>query len=98
MCLTVTSVLQKLSAYNTRLFKKENGAKTCYEVRLASAVKKGQSSNEITQIASVRVTVTLTRCMQDIVLTHLTAKQTARWMASVNPAAGALILREKSSP
>ncbi|XP_051903615.1 dipeptidyl peptidase 3 [Hippocampus zosterae] len=31
---------KKLSAYNTRLFKKENGGKTCYEVRLASAVKK----------------------------------------------------------
>uniref|UniRef100_A0A8C6TME1 Dipeptidyl peptidase 3 n=1 Tax=Neogobius melanostomus TaxID=47308 RepID=A0A8C6TME1_9GOBI len=30
---------KKLSAYNTRLFKKENGGKTCYEVRLASAVK-----------------------------------------------------------
>ncbi|XP_061659587.1 dipeptidyl peptidase 3 [Syngnathoides biaculeatus] len=31
---------KKLSAYNTRLFKRENGEKTCYEVRLASAVKK----------------------------------------------------------
>ncbi|XP_077448467.1 dipeptidyl peptidase 3 isoform X1 [Stigmatopora argus] len=31
---------KKLSAYNTRLFKRENGDKTCYEVRLASAVKK----------------------------------------------------------
>ncbi|KAJ3589221.1 hypothetical protein NHX12_010068 [Muraenolepis orangiensis] len=31
---------RKLSAYNTRLFKKENGAKMCYEVRLASAVQK----------------------------------------------------------
>ncbi|XP_062309788.1 dipeptidyl peptidase 3 [Osmerus eperlanus] len=29
---------KKLSAYNTRLFKKEGGGKTCYEVRLASAV------------------------------------------------------------
>nr|XP_057942495.1 dipeptidyl peptidase 3 [Doryrhamphus excisus]XP_057942496.1 dipeptidyl peptidase 3 [Doryrhamphus excisus] len=31
---------KKLSAYNTRLFKRENGEKTCYEVRLASAVDK----------------------------------------------------------
>ncbi|XP_061754696.1 dipeptidyl peptidase 3 isoform X1 [Nerophis ophidion] len=31
---------KKLSAYNTRLFKRENGEKTCYEVRLASAVNK----------------------------------------------------------
>ncbi|CAL1573218.1 unnamed protein product [Knipowitschia caucasica] len=30
---------KKLSAYNTRLFKKEDGGKICYEVRLASAVK-----------------------------------------------------------
>uniref|UniRef100_A0A8C9X2H5 Dipeptidyl peptidase 3 n=1 Tax=Sander lucioperca TaxID=283035 RepID=A0A8C9X2H5_SANLU len=28
---------KKLSAYNTRLFKRDNGGKTCYEVRLASA-------------------------------------------------------------
>ena len=34
--------LQKLSAYNTRLFKKEGGGKTCYEVRLASAVTTGE--------------------------------------------------------
>uniref|UniRef100_A0A667YRT1 Dipeptidyl peptidase 3 n=1 Tax=Myripristis murdjan TaxID=586833 RepID=A0A667YRT1_9TELE len=34
---------QNLSAYNTRLFKRENGGKACYEVRLASAVQKGQS-------------------------------------------------------
>uniref|UniRef100_A0A674P6I9 Dipeptidyl peptidase 3 n=1 Tax=Takifugu rubripes TaxID=31033 RepID=A0A674P6I9_TAKRU len=33
---------KKLSAYNTRLFKRENGGKICYEVRLASAVQKGQ--------------------------------------------------------
>ncbi|CAL8265755.1 unnamed protein product [Merluccius merluccius] len=31
---------KNLSAYNTRLFKKENGGKMCYEVRLASAVQK----------------------------------------------------------
>ncbi|XP_053702230.1 dipeptidyl peptidase 3 [Synchiropus splendidus] len=31
---------KKLSAYNTRLFKKDIGAKACYEVRLASAIKK----------------------------------------------------------
>uniref|UniRef100_A0A672ZTA3 Dipeptidyl peptidase 3 n=1 Tax=Sphaeramia orbicularis TaxID=375764 RepID=A0A672ZTA3_9TELE len=31
---------KKLSAYNTRLFKKDNGGKVCYEVRLASAVQK----------------------------------------------------------
>ncbi|XP_054610474.1 dipeptidyl peptidase 3 [Dunckerocampus dactyliophorus] len=31
---------KKLSAYNTRLFKRENGEKTCYEVRMASAVDK----------------------------------------------------------
>ncbi|XP_034746579.1 dipeptidyl peptidase 3 isoform X1 [Etheostoma cragini] len=31
---------KKLSAYNTRLFKRDNGGKTCYEVRLASAVQK----------------------------------------------------------
>lgn len=30
---------KKLSAYNTRLFKKDNGGKASYEVRLASAVK-----------------------------------------------------------
>lgn len=30
---------KKLSAYNTRLFKKDNGGKPSYEVRLASAVK-----------------------------------------------------------
>uniref|UniRef100_A0A8C2WVZ5 Dipeptidyl peptidase 3 n=1 Tax=Cyclopterus lumpus TaxID=8103 RepID=A0A8C2WVZ5_CYCLU len=29
---------KKLSAYNTRLFKRDNGGKACYEVRLASAV------------------------------------------------------------
>lgn len=33
---------QNLSAYNTRLFKKESDGKRCYEVRLASAVKKGE--------------------------------------------------------
>lgn len=33
---------QNLSAYNTRLFKKESEGKRCYEVRLASAVKKGE--------------------------------------------------------
>ncbi|XP_029029652.1 dipeptidyl peptidase 3 isoform X2 [Betta splendens] len=31
---------KKLSAYNTRLFKRDNGGKTSYEVRLASAVLK----------------------------------------------------------
>ncbi|XP_034033982.1 dipeptidyl peptidase 3 isoform X1 [Thalassophryne amazonica] len=31
---------QKLSAYNTRLFKSDSGGKACYEVRLASAVQK----------------------------------------------------------
>ncbi|KAG8008069.1 Dipeptidyl peptidase 3 [Nibea albiflora] len=31
---------KKLSAYNTRLFKRQNGGKACYEVRLASAVQK----------------------------------------------------------
>ncbi|XP_053298335.1 dipeptidyl peptidase 3 [Pleuronectes platessa] len=31
---------KKLSAYNTRLFKRDNGGKACYEVRLASAVQK----------------------------------------------------------
>ncbi|XP_037543246.1 dipeptidyl peptidase 3 [Nematolebias whitei] len=31
---------KKLSAYNTRLFKKDGGGKPCYEVRLASAVQK----------------------------------------------------------
>ncbi|XP_062867238.1 dipeptidyl peptidase 3 [Trichomycterus rosablanca] len=31
---------KNLSAYNTRLFKKESDGKRCYEVRLASAVKK----------------------------------------------------------
>lgn len=34
---------QKLSAYNTRLFKRDNGGKACYEVRLASAVQKGKN-------------------------------------------------------
>lgn len=33
---------QGLSAYNTRLFKKESEGKHCYEVRLASAVKRGE--------------------------------------------------------
>uniref|UniRef100_A0A3B4WVI5 Dipeptidyl peptidase 3 n=1 Tax=Seriola lalandi dorsalis TaxID=1841481 RepID=A0A3B4WVI5_SERLL len=37
---------KKLSAYNTRLFKKDNGGKACYEVRLASAVQKGQNCSE----------------------------------------------------
>uniref|UniRef100_A0A4W6EZX7 Dipeptidyl peptidase 3 n=1 Tax=Lates calcarifer TaxID=8187 RepID=A0A4W6EZX7_LATCA len=32
---------KKLSAYNTRLFKRDDGGKACYEVRLASAVQKG---------------------------------------------------------
>ncbi|KAK7925906.1 hypothetical protein WMY93_008216 [Mugilogobius chulae] len=36
---------KKLSAYNTRLFKKEDGGKTCYEVRLASAVKQDCAVN-----------------------------------------------------
>eukprot|EP00064_Thunnus_orientalis_P007283 superscaffoldBa00000796_g7303 len=31
---------KKLAAYNTRLFKRNNGGKDCYEVRLASAVQK----------------------------------------------------------
>uniref|UniRef100_A0A4W6F0T8 Dipeptidyl peptidase 3 n=1 Tax=Lates calcarifer TaxID=8187 RepID=A0A4W6F0T8_LATCA len=31
---------KKLSAYNTRLFKRDDGGKACYEVRLASAVQK----------------------------------------------------------
>uniref|UniRef100_H2L990 Dipeptidyl peptidase 3 n=1 Tax=Oryzias latipes TaxID=8090 RepID=H2L990_ORYLA len=31
---------KKLSAYNTRLFKRNDGGKVCYEVRLASAVEK----------------------------------------------------------
>lgn len=35
--------LQKLSAYNTRLFKRDKEGKACYEVRLASAVQKGQN-------------------------------------------------------
>uniref|UniRef100_A0AAQ5Y9X4 Dipeptidyl peptidase 3 n=1 Tax=Amphiprion ocellaris TaxID=80972 RepID=A0AAQ5Y9X4_AMPOC len=39
---------KKLSAYNTRLFKKDNGGKACYEVRLASAVQKGQNYSKIT--------------------------------------------------
>uniref|UniRef100_A0A7N9ARS3 Dipeptidyl peptidase 3 n=1 Tax=Mastacembelus armatus TaxID=205130 RepID=A0A7N9ARS3_9TELE len=37
---------KKLSAYNTRLFKKDSGEKACYEVRLASAVQKGQNCSE----------------------------------------------------
>ncbi|KAI4887872.1 hypothetical protein NFI96_015080, partial [Prochilodus magdalenae] len=46
-CLEDAELAQKfldsknLSAYNTRLFKKESDGKRCYEVRLASAVKKG---------------------------------------------------------
>uniref|UniRef100_A0A671VKD4 Dipeptidyl peptidase 3 n=1 Tax=Sparus aurata TaxID=8175 RepID=A0A671VKD4_SPAAU len=36
---------KKLSAYNTRLFKRDNGGKACYEVRLASAVQKGQNDS-----------------------------------------------------
>ncbi|XP_027032578.2 dipeptidyl peptidase 3 [Tachysurus fulvidraco] len=45
-CLEDAELAQKfldsknLSAYNTRLFKKESEGKRCYEVRLASAVKK----------------------------------------------------------
>ncbi|XP_072517707.1 dipeptidyl peptidase 3 [Salminus brasiliensis] len=45
-CLEDAEMAQKfldsknLSAYNTRLFKKESDGKRCYEVRLASAVKK----------------------------------------------------------
>lgn len=34
--------LQNLSAYNTRLFKKKSEGKASYEVRLASAVQKGE--------------------------------------------------------
>ncbi|XP_054907586.1 dipeptidyl peptidase 3 [Poeciliopsis prolifica] len=37
---------RKLSAYNTRLFKRENGGKLCYEVRLASAVQKDCAVDE----------------------------------------------------
>uniref|UniRef100_A0A4W6F0T4 Dipeptidyl peptidase 3 n=1 Tax=Lates calcarifer TaxID=8187 RepID=A0A4W6F0T4_LATCA len=36
---------KKLSAYNTRLFKRDDGGKACYEVRLASAVQKENQSN-----------------------------------------------------
>ena len=36
-------LLQDLSAYNTRLFKSEDGGKVEYEVRLASAVSAGMS-------------------------------------------------------
>uniref|UniRef100_A0A8C5E167 Dipeptidyl peptidase 3 n=1 Tax=Gouania willdenowi TaxID=441366 RepID=A0A8C5E167_GOUWI len=38
---------KKLSAYNTRLFKRENGGKACYEVRLASAEQKGQNCSTL---------------------------------------------------
>uniref|UniRef100_A0A8C5AS40 Dipeptidyl peptidase 3 n=1 Tax=Gadus morhua TaxID=8049 RepID=A0A8C5AS40_GADMO len=38
---------QKLSAYNTRLFKTEKGGKMSYEVRLASAVKSGTVDNSV---------------------------------------------------
>uniref|UniRef100_A0A6Q2YUB3 Dipeptidyl peptidase 3 n=1 Tax=Esox lucius TaxID=8010 RepID=A0A6Q2YUB3_ESOLU len=34
---------KNLSAYNTRLFKKKSEGKTCYEVRLASAVENGET-------------------------------------------------------
>uniref|UniRef100_A0A7N6FK32 Dipeptidyl peptidase 3 n=1 Tax=Anabas testudineus TaxID=64144 RepID=A0A7N6FK32_ANATE len=37
---------KKLSAYNTRLFKRVNGEKSSYEVRLASAVRKGQDCSQ----------------------------------------------------
>uniref|UniRef100_A0A3Q3MV47 Dipeptidyl peptidase 3 n=1 Tax=Mastacembelus armatus TaxID=205130 RepID=A0A3Q3MV47_9TELE len=37
---------KKLSAYNTRLFKKDSGEKACYEVRLASAVQKVEGECE----------------------------------------------------
>uniref|UniRef100_G3QAW5 Dipeptidyl peptidase 3 n=1 Tax=Gasterosteus aculeatus aculeatus TaxID=481459 RepID=G3QAW5_GASAC len=39
---------KKLSAYNTRLFKRDKEGKACYEVRLASAVQKGQNYLVIT--------------------------------------------------
>uniref|UniRef100_A0A8C7Z6Y7 Dipeptidyl peptidase 3 n=1 Tax=Oryzias sinensis TaxID=183150 RepID=A0A8C7Z6Y7_9TELE len=37
---------KKLSAYNTRLFKRSDGGKVCYEVRLASAVQKVDGEKE----------------------------------------------------
>uniref|UniRef100_A0A8L0DU80 Dipeptidyl peptidase 3 n=1 Tax=Oncorhynchus mykiss TaxID=8022 RepID=A0A8L0DU80_ONCMY len=48
-CLEDAELAQKfldsknLSAYNTRLFKKKSEGKSCYEVRLASAVQEGES-------------------------------------------------------
>ncbi|XP_015229344.1 PREDICTED: dipeptidyl peptidase 3 [Cyprinodon variegatus] len=36
---------KKLSAYNTRLFKRDNGGKPCYEVRLASAIQKDSAED-----------------------------------------------------
>uniref|UniRef100_A0AAR2M688 Dipeptidyl peptidase 3 n=1 Tax=Pygocentrus nattereri TaxID=42514 RepID=A0AAR2M688_PYGNA len=50
-CLEDAELAQKfldsknLSAYNTRLFKKESDGKRCYEVRLAAAVKKGEDKD-----------------------------------------------------
>lgn len=41
-------IIKNLSAYNTRLFKTEVDGKRCYEVRLASAVKKGEYSHHLT--------------------------------------------------
>uniref|UniRef100_A0A8C7MX35 Dipeptidyl peptidase 3 n=1 Tax=Oncorhynchus kisutch TaxID=8019 RepID=A0A8C7MX35_ONCKI len=50
-CLEDAELAQKfldsknLSAYNTRLFKKKSEGKSCYEVRLASAVQEGESDH-----------------------------------------------------
>uniref|UniRef100_A0A6Q2XKX7 Dipeptidyl peptidase 3 n=1 Tax=Esox lucius TaxID=8010 RepID=A0A6Q2XKX7_ESOLU len=38
---------KNLSAYNTRLFKKKSEGKTCYEVRLASAVENGETGTSL---------------------------------------------------
>uniref|UniRef100_A0A8C8GKE2 Dipeptidyl peptidase 3 n=1 Tax=Oncorhynchus tshawytscha TaxID=74940 RepID=A0A8C8GKE2_ONCTS len=49
-CLEDAELAQKfldsknLSAYNTRLFKKKSEGKSCYEVRLASAVQEGETN------------------------------------------------------
>uniref|UniRef100_A0A8C8GIY6 Dipeptidyl peptidase 3 n=1 Tax=Oncorhynchus tshawytscha TaxID=74940 RepID=A0A8C8GIY6_ONCTS len=51
-CLEDAELAQKfldsknLSAYNTRLFKKKSEGKSCYEVRLASAVQEGEMDGE----------------------------------------------------
>jgi len=62
--------VQNLSAYNTRLFKKESGGKPCYEVRLASAEQKGPVLGGVSVVLMVHVQCNQTGSIKGALLYH----------------------------